>query len=644
MSADDWEVANRQYLHMRIGLVRDRLAAFIAARDGVPVVTLSPDLIAWEGIDRAPAIERVRAGFGLSPFETDVLVLCAGAEIDANVRALCAAIEGSQERAFPTLNVALAALPGAHWSAVHPAAALRYWKLIEQRGNDGLIASALRIDERILHFLFGVTYRDPRLAGLIADAPPPAELVASHDAIAARAVTALTRAEDLASGNVVSLCGDERVTLLAIASAAAARVGLRLQMIRASDVPPHAADRETLARLWEREAVLEESALVVDLTDGPENAANVASFVDGLAGVVFIAGRDPVVLSRRTAVRFDVARATPGEQRALWRDALGGEAVQLDRTIEQLAAHFTLPVAAIRSVAQQVSPDEDGAAETLWQLCRLESRTRLDSLAQRIDPAAMWEDIVLPDGQVQILREIAAHVRQRHRVYEQWGFSARVQRDLGITALFAGSSGTGKTLAAEILANELQLDLYRIDLSQMVSKYIGETEKNLRRIFDAGEEGGAILLFDEADALFGRRSEVRDSHDRYANLEVSYLLQRMESYRGLAILTTNLKGSLDPAFLRRIRFIVNFPFPDTEQRARIWRRVFPAEAPVENVDVQKLARLNVAGGNIRNIAVHAAFLAAEEGVPIRMRHLARAAHGEMTKLEKPFTEKLGEWM
>ena len=199
-------------------------------------------------------------------------------------------------------------------------------------------------------------------------------------------------------------------------------------------------------------------------------------------------------------------------------------------------------------------------------------------------------------------------------------------------------------MAAEVLASDLRLDLYRIDLSQVVSKYIGETEKNLRRVFDAAEEGGAILLFDEADALFGKRSEVKDSHDRYANIEVSYLLQRMEAYRGLAILTTNMKSALDQAFLRRIRFVVQFPFPDAGQRAEIWRRIFPAATPLDGLDFNRLARLNVAGGNICNIALNAAFLAADAGEPVRMQHLLQAARSEYAKLEKPLTEtEIGGW-
>jgi SpoVK/Ycf46/Vps4 family AAA+-type ATPase len=236
-------------------------------------------------------------------------------------------------------------------------------------------------------------------------------------------------------------------------------------------------------------------------------------------------------------------------------------------------------------------------------------------------------------------------VAHRTTVYDSWGFGAISARGLGISALFAGSSGTGKTLAAEVLANALALDLYRIDLSSVVSKYIGETEKNLRRVFDAAEDGGAILFFDEADALFGKRSEVKDSHDRYANIEINYLLQRMESYRGLAVLATNRKGDLDPAFMRRVRFVVNFPFPDTSLRAEIWRRIFPTGTPTDDLDVAKLSRLKVAGGNIRNIALNAAFLAAAEGSSVGMFHLQRAAKAECAKIEKPLTEaEIGGWL
>jgi SpoVK/Ycf46/Vps4 family AAA+-type ATPase len=279
-----------------------------------------------------------------------------------------------------------------------------------------------------------------------------------------------------------------------------------------------------------------------------------------------------------------------------------------------------------------VQPDE------LWNACRSLSRPRLEDLAQRIVPLAEWEDLVLPELEKQTLRQLAAQVRNRMQVYETWGFAAKGRRGLGLSGLFTGESGTGKTLAAEVLACDLGLDLYRIDLSAVVSKYIGETEKNLKRVFDAAEEGGALLLFDEADALFGKRGEVKDSHDRYANIEVGYLLQRMEAYQGIAILTTNLKSSLDRSFQRRLRFTVNFPFPDAAQREAIWGRVFPAKTPTCGLSVKRLAQLNVAGGNIRNIALNAAFFAAESKRPVEMGHLLQAARLEAQKIERPLSE------
>jgi SpoVK/Ycf46/Vps4 family AAA+-type ATPase len=210
-----------------------------------------------------------------------------------------------------------------------------------------------------------------------------------------------------------------------------------------------------------------------------------------------------------------------------------------------------------------------------------------------------------------------------------------MNRGFGTTALFAGESGTGKTMAAEAIANELRLNLYRVDLSTVVSKYIGETEKNLRRLFDAAEDGGVVLLFDEADALFGKRSEVRDSHDRFANIEINYLLQRMESYRGLAILATNFKSALDTAFLRRLRFVVQFPFPEYEQRREIWVHAFPPQTPLGPIDYHQLARLHVNGGNIHNIALNAAFAAAASGPAVNMPILLDAAKAEFIKMQRP---------
>jgi SpoVK/Ycf46/Vps4 family AAA+-type ATPase len=266
------------------------------------------------------------------------------------------------------------------------------------------------------------------------------------------------------------------------------------------------------------------------------------------------------------------------------------------------------------------------------------SRPHLETLAQRIAPAASWSDLILPPLQMQMLHQLAAQSRNRMTVYERWGFAQRGRRGLGLSALFSGPSGTGKTLAAEVLATDLRLDMYRIDLSAVVSKYIGETEKNLRQVFDAAETGGVLLLFDEADAIFGKRAEVKDSHDRYANIEVGYLLQRMESFQGLAILTTNAKTALDKAFQRRLRFTVDSPFPDAPEREAIWTHAFPPQTPTEGLNSSLLAKLYMSGGNIRSIALNAAFLAAAQQSPVQMTHVLQATQLEAAKVERPISE------
>src|SRR5262249_40650109 len=381
------------------------------------------------------------------------------------------------------------------------------------------------------------------------------------------------------------------------------------------------------------------SLLIECEEDGADSLSDaaLARILDSVRSPLIISTRHPRQCGNHSVTLVEAAPSSAEDQGEIWKSALAS-VPSLNGKVAELACQFTLPASTIESLAAQAQAESDTSFGRIWDFCRARSRPALEGLAQRIEPAATWEQLVLPAPQLQTLRRIAIHVRRRAKVYQTWGFASQGSRGLGISALFSGPSGTGKTMAAEVLANELRLDLFRIDLSQVVSKYIGETEKNLRRVFDAADSGAAILLFDEADALFGKRSEVKDSHDRFANIEISYLLQRMEAYRGLAVLTTNLKSALDQAFLRRIRFSVEFPFPEASQRAEIWRRIFPSAPPTEGLQIERLARLNAAGGHIRNIAMGAAFLAADEDEPVRMSHLLSAARSEFAKLERTLTD------
>ena len=648
----DPQVANQRQLEAALRVTRMALERCIAERQSgsgeAPwrAVTASERTSADVQMSMPLALVALRRAFGLSRFECEVLLLCAGVELDGSFPPLCAAAQGDPRRTAPTFGLALAVLPEAHWSALAPDSPLRHWRLVEVGDGPMLTASPLRLDERILHFLVGITYLDERLAGQVEPVTTPARLPDSYRELADRIAAGWT--VDAAGGGwpVFQLCGPEASAKRGIAATACAALGLKLYALSPGAAPTVPLERETLVRLWQREAVLGGAALLIDAEDGelPDGGQPARAFVERLGGPTLIATRDRQPIRTRPAIYLDVPPLSADEQRSLWRVALDEFGPALNGQVDTLVTHFDLGLGDIEAASRQALHELPigGAVETLqalppilWEACRAQARPRLDDLAQQIEPAADWDDLVLPRAQRQLLADVVAHVRQRSTVYEAWGLGRAGQRGLGISALFAGPSGTGKTMAAEVLGRTLRLDVWRVDLSAVVSKYIGDTERRLRRVFDAAESGGVILLFDEADALFGRRSEVKDSHDRYANIEVSYLLQRMEAYRGLAILTTNLKPALDPAFLRRIRFLVEFPFPDAAQRAEIWRRVFPAATPTEGLDVEKLARLSVTGGNIRNIALNAAFLAADAGQPVRMTHLLRAARVECAKLERP---------
>jgi hypothetical protein len=623
-----------------------------------------------EAMEPPPALHILAQRLGLSRFEQELLLLCATVELDTRIAGLCAQAQGDSNRAYPTFALGMALFDDPAWDALSPERPLRHWRLIEisQPGAQPLTTSPIRADERIVNYLKGLNYLDDRLTPLLIPFDIPIEIAQgrssdaedgssnppglppSQEALAEVAVQSLQIGA--ARPSLIQLVGADAVSKQLVAGHVAGSLGLTLFRLPAESLTAQAGELETLARLWERESSLLPIALYLDAQEVEERTETekgskfspLQHFITRSQGIFFLSTREVWPGLGSKSVVLDVEKPTPAEQRAAWTTMLGPQTSELTA---KLTGQFNLNLSAIQGVARTVpAPSSNGKSsylERVWSACLARTRPRLDALAERIESIATWEDIVLPDNEMNLLRQIADQVEQRSKVYDEWGFREKMNRGLGISALFAGESGTGKTMAAEVIANDLHLNLYRIDLSAVISKYIGETEKNLRRLFDAAEDGGAILFFDEADALFGKRSQVKDSHDRYANIEINYLLQRMEAYCGLAVLATNMKSALDHAFLRRLRFIVNFPFPSREDRARIWRQVFPQQTPVNGLDFVHLARLNLTGGNIHNIALSAAFLAAKAAVQVSMPLVLEAARSEFRKMGQPVNEGFFRW-
>ncbi len=671
---DVWYRSNRDYLIANFELIHNILLNYVNQsedKSDVKPIDTNQDYMKLEKMEAAMPylsnLEQLCQRFGLSEFERSILVFCAAIEIDIRFSELCIKAHNSNSQDRPTFGLALSALPNAHWSALAPDGALRYWKLIDLGSGSTLTSTSLRIDERILHYLLGIKTIDSLLIGITELPSYTQKLIPSHQYLA-DSIQALWKLDSFAnSPPLVQLCGSEMEDKTDIAQSVCQHFNLQVSLLNCHRIPFRPNELETFIRRLERECILERKALLlvcedIDRSDKLQ-LASLHQLLEELKGFTIVTTLFPLPGTKRQMIRFDVPKPLPQEQLITWQTSVAELKTQLNgqgeyipdsdellQDLQGLTSQFQLSTSMIRractaAVGPLTMQPAPSLKQALWQSCRVQARPGLDELAEQIESKLSWEDLVLPPLQKETLKEISAHVRQKAKVYEKWGFASKSRRGLGITALFSGPSGTGKTLAAGVLANELNLDLYRIELSAVVSKYIGETEKNLQQIFNAAESGGVILLFDEADSIFGKRSEVKDAKDRNANLEVSYLLQRMESYPGMAILTTNLQNNLDPAFMRRLRFVTQFSLPDAAHRAEIWRRIFPPNTPTEGLNFERLAQLNAPGGNIRIIALNAAFMAADAEEPVQMKHILRATQTEYEKLGKSLTSvEISGWI
>lgn len=628
-------------------------------------------------------LDRLAARFGLDDFETDVLLICLAVEIDLRYERLYAYLQDDVTRKRPSIDLAVHLLASSssdmlearrHFLPSSPLIAHQLIHLLEdpQYLHAPLPARILKPDERIVEFLLGGDDLDARIRDTVRIITPGHGLddLLLDDAIRndLRNIWAVaTSAPADKPWPVVVLQAPPGAGKRHAAEALCREGNRRLLIAEVATDSPDAepgpaspsARWSMLAKLVEREAMLGDAAVHwrnLEALSGDSQHSSLGVLlraIDAGRTPCFVAASDAADITvasfpRRGAIIIRMPEPSYAQRRTQWLAGLSQVPLDHDADVAGVAARFRLSLGRINqaaATARLLANARGGVAarvttQDLQDACRLHSNQRLTALARKVASRYTWGDIVLPDDRMAQLREICNHVKYRERVYGEWGFGRKLTLGKGLGVLFAGPSGTGKTMAAGIIAAELGLDLYKVDLSSVISKYIGETEKNLSRIFDEAETSNAILFFDEADALFGKRSEVKDSHDRYANVEVGHLLQRMEEYEGVAILATNLRKNMDDAFVRRLQFTVEFPFPDQSERHRIWQRIWPKDTPLdEALDLELLAtRYELAGGNIKNIAVAAAFLAADDGQVVRMDHVIQATQREYQKTGKLILE------
>ncbi|MGZ4283562.1 MAG: ATP-binding protein [Solirubrobacteraceae bacterium] len=593
-------------------------------------LTLAGDLGAQ---DADPALETAVDRLGLDALDAAVLAVCAAPELHPRYGRLYAYLQDDVTRRLPSPRLVASLLTGDGVESHHvlacfaPNARLVAVGAVRILVPDQAVPLAdrpVKLADRLAAFILGAG------TGLLeAGAPVALRRVALQPGIVGRDESVADVARSLQAETHLSLvvCGPDASAIVATAA------GRPLVLLDVRDLErPRALADATLAAALEHALLCfdgledlnagERSRLLEQIDSRPERSVLIGR-----------TRREAQALTDRTVLLVELPFPSFAERRLAWEGFSGAAgatdvAAKFRLSIEQIVA-----AAEVSRVAARTRGLDTPEAADLDLGARHASSSRLGDLAARLSPGYSFDDLVLPDRQRDLLRSISAYLRHRDRVLSEWGYERTVARTQGLKVLFAGESGTGKTMAAQVLAAELGLDLFRVDLATVVSKYIGETEKNLERIFTAADGSNAILFFDEADALFGKRSEVSDSHDRYANIEVAYLLQRMELYPGAAILATNFKRNIDDAFVRRLDFVVDFPFPEADDRKKIWRLVLPQDAPVaDDIDLDFLAtQFKLSGGAIRNCSLAAAFRAADENGEISMGHLVRAVAQEYGK-------------
>ena len=616
--------------------------------------------------------------FSLSPLELQAVVICLAPELDRKYDRIYAYLQDDITRKKPSIDLILEILchdQTERWKArpffSENAPLLRY-NLLQftddphSPSGSSNLARFLKLDPRIQSFIMGDNRPDSCLAGFT-------KLHVSSikmnnipvDSAIKREMMNLAKhylGRNRSNGEKLRLYlhGSYGVGKQDLALGFCKKLNRSMLCMDVDAILTHDSGPEEILKHAVREGMLQGAVLFFHNIDGLLNEDHRAK--SGLNAMVrwlmnfplpvILTGKIPwskkAIFEDSIFYSVDIPRPTISLQKTVWKKMLDQQIPGTKRSwADHLAIHYRLTPGQIKNAIDYVKTKHaingDGQRiqlDDLCTACRSQSNRKLKELAIKIEAYCGWKDIVLPEDKLELLKEICSQVKHRHRVYDQWGFGQKMSRGKGLSVLFTGSPGTGKTMAAEVIANDLSLDLYKIDLSGVVSKYIGETEKNLSKIFNEAETSNAILFFDEADALFGKRTQISDAHDRYANIEVSYLLQKMEEYEGIVILATNLRENMDDAFTRRIKFIVEFPFPDKYSRLKIWKNHFPKKAPTDKrIDYQYLAEhFSLSGGNIANTVLNSAFLASEIGSDINMDRIIQGTKREFEKVGKLWHE------